>query len=255
MIARPVHMGRHSTLTKMGANQMSRETSVSLDRTKSFAIRVLATWLTALLLSTPAMHDALAAPKTVVVLGDSLSAGHGLGPGEGFPERLGEALDKAGLDVRIVNAGVSGDTSAAGLARLDWSVPTGTDGVIVELGGNDALRGVPPESTRNNLDAIITRLKEQGIAVLLTGMLAPPNMGEAYGAEFDSIFEELARKHAVSFYPFILDGVAAVEGLNQADGIHPNKAGIAKMVENILPTVIAFMESIPERGTTRSSTN
>ncbi len=183
-------------------------------------------------------------PVTIVALGDSLTAGFGLGPGEGFTEQLERELRDAGIDAVVVNAGVSGDTTSGGLARLDWSVGEDADAVIVELGGNDALRGISPEATRANLEAIITGLKDRGVAVLLAGMMAPPNMGNSYGDAFNPIFSDLAREHDVALYPFFLDGVAARADLNLADGIHPNAEGVAIIVESILPHVQAMVERI-----------
>ncbi len=174
----------------------------------------------------------------IIAFGDSLSAGYGIGPGESFPEQLQAALAKAGVEARVVNAGVSGDTSSGGLARLDWSVPPSADLVIVELGANDALRGVSPDVTRRNLDAILKRLTErEGTKVLLAGMIAPPNMGEDYARRFNPIYAELAQAYGVAYYPFFLDGVASVAGLNQADYMHPNKDGVAVIVERMLPLV------------------
>jgi len=175
------------------------------------------------------------APIRIVALGDSLTAGFGL-PGEAaFPVRLEAALRAKGVAVEISNAGVSGDTSSGGLARLDWSVPEGTDGVILELGANDALRGVDPDVTRAALRELLRRLKERGIAVLLTGMRAPPNMGQDYAGAFDAIFPALAAEYDVVFYPFFLDGVAAERALNQADGLHPTAQGVDTIVRRILP--------------------
>jgi len=175
------------------------------------------------------------APIRIVALGDSLTAGFGL-PGEAaFPVRLEAALRAKGVAVEISNAGVSGDTSSGGLARLDWSVPEGTDGVILELGANDALRGVDPDVTRAALRELLRRLKERGIAALLTGMRAPPNMGQDYAGAFDAIFPALAAEYDVVFYPFFLDGVAAERALNQADGLHPTAQGVDTIVRRILP--------------------
>lgn len=173
----------------------------------------------------------------LVVLGDSLAAGFGLPADQAFPTQLQKALAAAGLAVDIVNAGVSGDTSSGGLARLDWSIPEGTDVVIVELGANDALRGIPPSVTEASIDAILTRLAARGIPVLLCGMMAPPNMGADYARAFNAVFPALAERHKVAFHPFFLDGVAARRDLNQADGIHPNAAGVAEIVRRILPKV------------------
>lgn len=182
-------------------------------------------------------------PK-IVVLGDSLVAGFGLNPGDAFPEKLSQALTQEGLEVEIANAGVSGDTTSGGLSRLNWSVGDDVDGVILELGANDALRGIPVEVTRKNLDAMIRQLKMRDIDVLLTGMMAPPNMGEAYGSAFNAIYAELAEKHDVAFYPFFLEGVAADPALNLEDGIHPNPEGIEVIVENIMPDVKAFLATL-----------
>ena len=186
----------------------------------------------------PPLLSVKAANKfTIVALGDSLTAGYGLPPEEAFTTLLEQRLKANGLNVEVVNSGVSGDTSKGGLARVDWSVPDGTGLVIVELGANDALRGISPAETAKNLDAIITRIRQRGIAVLLAGMLAPPNMGQDYEAAFNAIYPDLERKHKVPLYPFFLDGVAAVPELNQADGIHPNAAGTTVIIERLAPVV------------------
>jgi acyl-CoA thioesterase-1 len=176
-------------------------------------------------------------PVKIVVLGDSLSAGFGLPVEAAFPSRLAGALKTNAAAVTIANAGVSGDTASAGLVRLDWSVPDGTDAVILELGANDALRGLDPELTRTALDKILRKLEGRHIAVLLAGMQAPRNMGPDYAREFDAIYPALASTHPVVFYPFFLDGVAADPRLNQGDGIHPNAAGVDVIVARILPRV------------------
>jgi len=176
-----------------------------------------------------------------VGFGDSLMAGYQLAPGEGFPEQLEEALKAQGHDIVIANAGVSGDTTSGGLARLDWSVPDDTDFVILELGANDALRGVSPDLTRENLDAMISGLKARGIDVILAGMLAPPNMGDDYAAAFNPIYPDLAEKHDVTLYPFFLDGVTAQEDKLLADGMHPNAVGVAEMVERFLPLMEDYL--------------
>ena len=184
-----------------------------------------------------AVAPPVAAGETVItVLGDSLTAGFGLLPEDAFPAQLEARLQRDGLAVRVVNAGVSGDTSAGGRARLDWVLADAPDMVIVELGANDALRGLAPSETEANLDA------GRGVAVLLTGMLAPPNLGADYGREFQAVFERLADKYAVAFYPFFLDGVAARPGLNQADGIHPSAEGVAEIVVRIAPYVRRLIE-------------
>jgi len=176
-------------------------------------------------------------PVKIVVLGDSLSAGFGLPVEEAFPSRLAEALKARDAAVTVANAGVSGDTASAGLDRLDWSVPEGTDAVILELGANDALRGLEPKLTRTALDTILRKLEDRHIVVLLAGMQAPRNMGPDYARDFDAIFPALASTHPVVFYPFFLDGVAADPKLNQGDGIHPNAAGVDVIVARILPRV------------------
>lgn len=176
-------------------------------------------------------------PVNIVVLGDSLSAGHGLTLEDAFPAKLANALKAKGVAVSITNAGVSGDTASGGLGRLDWSVPTGTDAVIVELGANDALRGLDPALTKTALDAILNKLAARHVPVLLAGMRAPPNMGADYARAFDAIYPALASTHPVVFYPFFLDGVAADPKLNQGDGLHPNVAGVDAIVTRILPAV------------------
>jgi acyl-CoA thioesterase-1 len=183
----------------------------------------------------------------LVGLGDSLMAGYQLPPGDGFPAKLEAALKAKGLDVVVTDAGVSGDTSSGGLSRVDWSVPDGTDGVILELGANDALRGIPPEDTEKNLDAIISRLKDRGIAVLLAGMLAPPNMGGDYAARFNPIYKRLADKYQVKLYPFFLDGVAAQANLQLQDGMHPNPEGVDIMVQRFEPAAQDFIGTISSK--------
>jgi acyl-CoA thioesterase I len=185
-----------------------------------------------------------ARPIKIVVLGDSLSAGLGLSANDAFPAKLQKSLKDKGIEIDIGNAGVSGDTSSGGRDRLEWSVPEGTDGVIVELGANDALRGIDPALTRAALSDIVSRLKARGIAVLLCGMLAPPNYGSDYAARFNGIYPDLAKSFGVALYPFFLDGVAADAKLNQADGIHPTSAGVDIIVSRIMPTVEAFLSSI-----------
>jgi acyl-CoA thioesterase-1 len=183
-------------------------------------------------------------PIKIVVLGDSLSAGLGLSGSAAFPERLQKTLESKGIAVEISNAGVSGDTSSGGRDRLDWSVPDGTQAVILELGANDALRGTDPAVTKSALSDILTRLKARGIAVLLCGMVAPPNYGSDYSARFNAIYPDLAGSFGVPLYPFFLQGVAADARLNQADGMHPTAEGVDVIVKNILPTVQAFLGTI-----------
>ena len=191
-----------------------------------------------------AAGPAFAQPFKMVVLGDSLSAGLGLAGPAAFPTRLQKALKDKGIDVEMINAGVSGDTSSGGRDRLDWSVPEGTEAVIVELGANDALRGLDPAVTRAALTDIVNRLKARKIAVMLCGMLAPPNYGQDYAAQFNTIYPDLSKKFDVPLYPFFLDGVAADRKLNQPDGIHPTAEGVDIIVRKILPTVQAFLGTI-----------
>ncbi|TQF26004.1 acyl-CoA thioesterase [Bradyrhizobium sp. UNPF46] len=186
-------------------------------------------------------------PVKLVVLGDSLSAGLGLPAQDAFPQKLQKSLQAKGIAVDMINAGVSGDTTSGGRDRLDWSVPEGTEGVIVELGANDALRGIDPDLARAALADIVQRLKTRKIAVMLCGMLAPPNYGADYAARFNSIYPDLAKKFEVPLYPFFLEGVAADAKLNQADGIHPTAAGVDIIVGNIMPSVEAFLRNISEQ--------
>jgi len=200
----------------------------------SFVARLVA--LTAALLLLTAL-PAAAKPVAIVAFGDSLTAGYGLLPGESFPEQLQAALQAKGRDVTVANAGVSGDTAADGLARLEWSVPADADIVIVEFGANDALRGVDPALTKRSLSEIVAKLKERGQTVLLAGMLAPRNLGDGYAGKFDAIYPALAAEYGVALYPFFLAGVATDATLNQGDGMHPNKTGVARIVDSMLPEV------------------
>ena len=196
------------------------------------AIRIFVVFCSlALVAAAPARADTV----NIVGLGDSLMAGYELDPSDAFPTRLEAALRDKGYDVKIANAGVSGDTTSGGLARLDWSVPDGTDAVLLELGANDALRGISPEQTRANIDEIIGRLKQRDIAVLLVGMLSPPNMGDDYARKFNRIYPELSEEHGIGLYPFFLDGVAAQPNLVISDGMHPNSKGVEIMVARFLP--------------------
>jgi acyl-CoA thioesterase I len=185
-----------------------------------------------------------AKPVKMVVLGDSLSAGLGLSASAAFPARLQKSLETKGIKVDMINAGVSGDTSSGGRDRLDWSVPEGTEAVILELGANDALRGTDPAVTRAALSDILARLKARKIAVLLCGMLAPPNYGSDYAARFNAIYPELSKSVGVPLYPFFLEGVAADAKLNQADGLHPTANGVDIIVKNIVPMVEALLGSL-----------
>ena len=209
-------------------------------------LRVNAIWLifAVLLAGINGIAGAAAKPIKIVAIGTSLTQGYNLPPGTDFTAVLQAQLRAKGHDVVIVNAGVSGDTSAGGLARLDWALSDDTKGVIVELGSNDALRGMSIEETRKNLDEVVVRLKARKLAVLLTGMKSPRNLGPEYVAAFDAIYPALAKKHGVLFYPFFLEGVAADLKLNQADGIHPNEAGTKIVVRNILPYVEKLLAQI-----------
>jgi acyl-CoA thioesterase-1 len=186
--------------------------------------------------------QALAASVKILALGSSLTQGYGLPPGTEFPVQLQAALKKKGIEATIINAGVSGDTSAGGLARLDWSLADHPRAAIIELGSNDMLRGIPPAETEKNLSAILAKLKAAHVKVLLTGMHAQRNLGADYVGQFDAIYPRLARKHDVLFYPFFLDGVAMKPKLNQADGMHPNPQGVKVIVSRMLPLVVKLLK-------------
>jgi len=190
-----------------------------------------------LLTATAFIAPGAEAPVKIVALGDSLTAGLGLAEKDGFAPRLQAALAARGIAAEVVNAGVSGDTAADGLARLDWSVPPGTDAVILELGANDMLRGIKPQVTREALEAILRRLAGRHVAVLLCGMRAAPNLGADYAAAFERIYPDLATQYGVLIYPFFLDGVAADLKLMQHDGLHPTAAGVDVIVARLLPQV------------------
>jgi acyl-CoA thioesterase-1 len=200
--------------------------------------------LLALLVSLFQPGTALARTIRIVALGDSLSAGFDLPANASFPAQLEAALRAKGRDVTVVNAGVSGDTANDGLARLDWSVPAGADLVIIEFGANDMLRGLDPAITRRALDQIITKLQARGASVLLAGMRSMTNLGESYRTQFEGIYPDLAKAHQVPLYPFFLEGIAEQTAFNLADGIHPNRSGVAKIVAGILPSVEAALEQI-----------
>ncbi len=196
----------------------------------------------ALLLLGLTVPPAEARPLTLLALGDSLVAGYGLAPEDAFQAQLEAALADRGYTVEVLDGGVSGDTTAGGLARLDWALADDPDLVLLELGANDGLRGIDPAETRANLSAILERLTSAGTPVLLAGMYAPPNLGRRYGEAFNAVFPDLAEQYDVPLYPFFLDGVAAEPSLNQADGIHPNEEGVAVIVERITPHVVALIE-------------
>ena len=183
-----------------------------------------------------------AAQQKLMVYGDSLVAGYGLDAGLGFPEQLQSALTASGRDILVLNAGVSGDNTAGGLARLDWALADRPDAVIIVLGGNDLLRGLNPEQTRANLQAMLSRLRTDGIAVLLCGMLAPVNLGPDYRQQFDSLYPDLASEFGIDLYPFFLDGVALDPDLNLPDGLHPNPQGVAIITTRILPYVVRLLD-------------
>lgn len=189
------------------------------------------------LICSPIAPAETAKPIRIVAFGDSLSSGYGLRPAQSFPAQLQKQLEARGHNVVVTNGGVAGDTTAAGLERLAWSVPNDTDAVILEFGGNDALRGIDPKETRANLEKMIAGLKQRRIAILLAGMRSPANWGETYAESFDAIFPDLAREHGLIFYPFFLDGVVFDPKLNLDDGMHPSGTGIAEIVARIMPSV------------------
>lgn len=200
-----------------------------------------------------------AARVSLLVVGDSLTAGYGLSRNDGFPAQLERALSARGLSVQVRDGGVSGDTSTGGRSRLGWMLGSGPaqpdavpNAVIVQLGANDALRGIDPELTYGNLSAILSDLARRGLPVLLAGMKAPPNLGEDYRRRFDAIYPRLAEEHGVPLYPFFLDGVAAVPTLNQPDGMHPNARGVAEIVRRITPAAVALVEQAAGRAPVRA---
>jgi acyl-CoA thioesterase-1 len=208
------------------------------------AIMRAAAFSLCVMLLVPAAHaGAQAADKPVILaLGDSLTAGYGLSKADSFPSVLEAALDDAGHPARVINAGVSGDTSKGGLSRVDWLLSENPDLVLLELGSNDGLRALDPAKTYDNLAAIIEKVQAAGAHVLLAGMLAPPNLGRDYADQFNDVFPQLADSYDVTFYPFFLEGVAAKPSLNLGDGMHPNAKGVEVLVDNILPTVIEALE-------------
>jgi len=211
-----------------------------LGRARLFAAALLA------FVAGSSLSPAAADARTIrlVALGDSLTAGYGLAPEEAFPAALERALREKGWDVAVANAGVSGDTASAGAARVDWSVPDGTDGVILELGANDALRGLDPAGTETALRQILDRLKTRNIPVLIAGMYAPRSLGADYYGKFDAIYPRLAAEYGADLYPFFLDGIAGEARLNLQDGMHPTAEGVRTIVARILPTVESFLRRI-----------
>ena len=180
----------------------------------------------------------------LLAFGDSLIAGYGLPKKDGFSDQLEAVFNEAGTRLKVINAGVSGDTSAGGLSRIDWALGSNPDAILLELGANDSLRGIDPTITKTNLQKIITKLERIGVPILFAGMVAPPNMGKEYGLEFEKVYLELAEVNKVIFYPFFLEGVAGVPELNQEDGIHPNKEGVLKIVETIAPFVRDLLKRV-----------
>ena len=207
-------------------------------------LRLLVQALTFAAVLATTSHAAAARTLRLVALGDSLTAGLGLPPGKAFPDRLEAALRAKGLDVKVINAGVSGDTAADGLARYDWSVPRDADALIIELGANDMLRGLKPEATKATLAAILDKARAAHLPALLAGMRAAPNLGPEYDRAFDAIYPALAKTYGVQLYPFFLDGVAGDPKLNQPDGLHPTADGVEVIVQKILPSVEALLKQV-----------
>jgi len=220
--------------------------------------KVLVNMLATLLLVASAIYvSALANPSKpihIVAFGDSLTSGFGIRQKDAFSVQLQKALKERGHNVRVTNAGVAGDTTAAGLQRFDWAIGDDVDAVIVELGANDALRGIDPKVTRDNLNKILTKLKERRSPVLCGGMRSPANWGDNFSDDFDAIFPDLAKEHGVVFYPFFLEGVILNSKLNQRDGMHPNAKGVATIVETIMPSVEELIgKAVAHRGTDSKS--
>lgn len=208
---------------------------------------VLLVNLLAVLCLMPAQAADTQRPVRLVAFGDSLTAGYMLPPAQSFPSQLAKALKAKGHAVDVANAGVSGDTTANGLERFDWAIPEGTEAVILELGANDALRGLPPKKARANLEKIIEKLRQRNIEVLIAGMMAPKNMGSDYEREYNPIFKDLATKHGLVYYPFFLDGVAMDPALNLSDGMHPSGKGVARIVERIMPSIEELLSRVEAR--------
>jgi len=224
---------------------MARGSAIEKGKEVEMMKRVAAL-LVMLALALAPLHRIAASPSVpvIVVLGDSLTAGLGLTQDQAFPAQLEAALKARSTEAKVVNAGVSGDTAAAALARLDWALPDDASAVIIELGGNDALQGLPPEATKAALASIIERVQARGLPVLLAGMEAPRNMGEDYVTSFRALYADLASRDDVIFYPYFLDGVALNDGLMQPDGIHPNAKGVKVVVDNIMPKVDELLAKV-----------
>lgn len=213
-------------------------------RTGTLAHCRLTAWLCLTLLAFALPATAQDRPVKIVALGDSLTAGFGLSANDAFPAKLQSALKAKGLNVEIVNAGVSGDTATGGLERLDWAVPPDADAVIVELGANDMLRGIAPATTRTAIETIVRRLRDKQTAVLVCGMVASPNLGKDYADAFNAIYPDVAKAYGALYYPFFLDGVATQAKLNQRDGLHPTAEGVDVVVKNILPSVEQLIAAV-----------
>jgi acyl-CoA thioesterase-1 len=220
------------------------EKGKEVEKMKRAAVALIAALIASVALAP--LHRIAASPSApvIVALGDSLTAGLGLSQDQAFPAQLEAALKAHGTAATLVNAGVSGDTAAAALARLDWALPNDASAVIIELGGNDALQGVPPEGTKAALEKIIEKVRARGLPILLAGMEAPRNMGTEYVDAFHALYADLAQRYGVVFYPFFLDGVALHDDLLQGDGIHPNAKGMAVIVEGILPKVEELLAKV-----------
>lgn len=214
--------------------------------THAFSRRALLGAAAFALLATPVRADAK--PLRLLAFGDSLIHGYGLSPEESLPAQLEAALRGAGHEVTVVNAGNSGDTTASGLARLEWTLGEPADAVLLALGANDGLRGLPPEEMERNLRTIVEGIQARGLPILLAGMMAPRNWGADYAAEYDAVFPRVAEDYGLLFYPFLLQDVALDPALNQNDGIHPNAAGVGVIVENLLPQAEALLERAAAEG-------
>lgn len=228
-----------STTARHSVSNLSRRALIAL---AAIAFAVTVTLQASVQFAVASGDDA--APIKIIAFGDSLVAGYGLNAGQGFPEQLEAALKNRGYNINIVNAGVSGDTIEAAAARLDWALGEGADGVIVVLGGNDFLRGIDPARSHMAMDDLLGRLAKRGMPTLVGGMLAPLNYDPAYRNAFDNIYPELTAKHGAMLEPFFLNGVAMNAALNQSDGIHPNKEGVAYIVRRMMPNVEAFLEKV-----------